>query len=106
MLQALSPVKGILPLDHVGEHWEVFVAEENAPDSWIDKQVGFQVGPVVYNGQLVAVNDRGVILHSALNETEILAALEGGEEPEEPLVRLCFFPWRSVQAIVQLRPAK
>jgi hypothetical protein len=50
-------------LDHVGEHWEVFVAEENAPDSWIDKQVGVQVGPDVYNGQLVAVNDRGVILH-------------------------------------------
>jgi hypothetical protein len=93
-------------LDHVGEHWEVFVAEENAPDSWIDKQVGVQVGPDVYNGQLVAVNDRGVILHSALNETEILAALEGGEEPEEPLVRLCFFPWRSVQAIVQLGPTE
>ncbi len=80
------------------------MAEENAPDSWIGKQVGVQIGADVFNGQLVAVNDRGVILHSTLNEAEILASLEKGEAPGEPFVRLCFFPWGSVQAIVQLEP--
>ncbi len=67
------------------------MAEENAPDSWVVKQVGVQIDADVFNGQLVAVNDRGVILHSTLNETEILASLEEGEAPGEPLVRLCFF---------------
>ncbi len=82
------------------------MAEENAPDSWVDKQVGVQIGADVFNGQLVAVNDRGVILHSTLNETEILASLEEGEVPRDPLMRLCFFPWGSVQAIVQLEPTE
>lgn len=68
------------------------MAEENAPDSWIDKQVRVQVGPDAYNGQLVAVNDRGVILHSALNETEILAALEGGKSPRNRLCGFVSFP--------------
>ena len=59
MLQAHNLVKGILPLDHVGEHWEVFVAEENAPDSWIDKQVGFQVGPDVQRSACSGKPQRG-----------------------------------------------
>jgi hypothetical protein len=80
------------------------VSEENAPDAWVGQRVMVHVAEDTFNGLLVSVDAGGVVLRSALNEPEIVDAIRRGQEPDEPYERLCWFPWRHVQAIVQLEP--
>jgi hypothetical protein len=56
------PLASVQGYPTLGPCWQAlggFVVEENAPHSWIDKQVRVQVGTDVYNDQLIAVNYRG-----------------------------------------------
>jgi hypothetical protein len=84
-----------------------YMPEEDVPRSWTNKRVTVYAGGDggnPFNGTLLSTNDQGVVVRIILNEEKIAEALREGEEPDEPLERLCFFPWNSVQAIMQLDP--
>ena len=61
--------------------------EQPVPEAWIGREVVIGVGATSarVTGELLAVNDRGVIVH---------VGPEGSRKPAR-----VFYPWRNVQAI-------
>ena len=72
------------------------VAAEKAPDSWVGERVGVLVGAraELFNGPLLEVSDRGVVISYLHNLEEVKSA-----ENVEPLFLPFFFPWHSVVGI-------
>jgi len=82
------------------------MSKENAPESWIGKQVIVLVGEnlEVFDGPLLEVNDRGVVIRDIRNLPQLEERLAAGDKylghlRREAQFRLTFFPWQQVRMI-------
>ncbi len=81
------------------------MANENVPEDWIGKYVVVSLvdDPDHYNGPLLEVNERGVVVRIVRDEDTVMERLARGEDAEmvrQDVEHLRYFlPWNRIQTI-------
>ena len=85
------------------------MADISIPEAWIGDDIVVLVGDGFepFNGPLLEVNDRGVVIDYLLNQDELEKRIVGGEEREAVHQDMkfvdMFVPWRRISGINRSR---